>query len=238
MKAAMQPISPEINRSKKKSSLTQTILIILALAAFCALFVLLDQAYYQFVNQRFPNVGNSARLATLFGLVSRLHVLIPCILMAGWRPRHFGLQIGKTFQNWKLILLLTALNCAVIGTYLWLSGGTPYSGNQWLLTEVITVPIVEEIFWRGIVFTALRSALRKIYPETASSRWAIALSGIAFGLLHAANGLAGVPLQFAALQAFNAVIWGLVYGFVRSRTESVYPSIFMHAAMNLVVILF
>ena len=234
----MQTLNPEINQSKNKSPFTQTILIILALAAFCALFVVLDQAYYQFVNQNFPNVGNSAWLATIFGLVSRLHVLIPCVLLAGWQPHLFGLQIGKTFQNWKLILLLTVLNCGVIGTYLWLSGGTPYSGNQWLLTEVITVPIVEEIFWRGAVFTVLQAALRKIYPEAASTGWAIALSGIAFGLLHAANGLAGVPLQFVALQTFNAVIWGLVYGFVRARTESVYPSIFMHAAMNLVVILF
>jgi membrane protease YdiL (CAAX protease family) len=234
----MQTAVNEINSLNKKPRFIRTTLIVLALAIFCAFFVLTDQAYYQFINRYFPNVGHSAWLATIFGLVSRLHVLIPCILLAGWQPRLFGFQIGKTFQNWKLILILIAINCTVIGTYLWLSGGTPYSGNQWLLTEVLIVPVVEETMWRALVFTALQTALRKTYSNSIGSIWTVVLSGIAFGLLHAANGLAGVPLQFVALQTLNAVIWGLVYGFVRARTESIYPSMLMHAVMNLVVILF
>jgi membrane protease YdiL (CAAX protease family) len=228
----------ETHSPKKSSPLLKTFLIILALVLFCLIFVLADQAYYNFINQHFPNVGGSAWLATVFGVVSRLHVLIPCILLAGWHPRLFGFQTGKIFRNWKLILVLTTINCAVIGAYLWASGSTPYSGNQWLVTEVITVPFIEETLWRGLVFTALLTALRKIYPENAASVWAIVLSSIAFGLLHSANGLVGLSLQFVALQTINALIWGLVYGFVRAKTESVYPSMLMHAAMNLVVILF
>ena len=64
------------------------------------------------------------------------------------------------------------------------------------------------------------------------------LSGLAFGLLHAANVLAGVPMKFVAIQTLNAVVWGLVYGYARSRTESIYPPMLLHAAMNLVVVLF
>jgi membrane protease YdiL (CAAX protease family) len=213
-------------------------MIIFELIVFCSMFVITDQGYNRFINQNFPNVGESTRLANIYGLVSRLHLLIPAVLLVLWRPRLFGFQVGRTFQNWKLVLLLLAINCAVIGAYLWLSGGTPYSGNQWLLTEVITVPIVEEIFWRGLVFTVLLAALKKVYPETSAVRWTVALSGIAFGLLHAANILAGVPLQFVALQTLNAVVWGLVYGYARAKTDSIYPPMLLHAAMNLVVVLF
>jgi membrane protease YdiL (CAAX protease family) len=39
-------------------------------------------------------------------------------------------------------------------------------------------------------------------------------------------------------QVVNAVIWGVVYTYARSRTESIYPPMLLHAAMNLMVILF
>jgi membrane protease YdiL (CAAX protease family) len=64
------------------------------------------------------------------------------------------------------------------------------------------------------------------------------LTGIAFGSLHAANALAGVPLQFVAIQTLSAIVWGVLYGYLRARTDSVLPSMLSHAAMNLVVILF
>ena len=183
-------------------------------------------------------MGESTALANAYGLVSRLHLLIPAALLVLWRPRLFGFQVGSTFKNWKLILLLLAINCAVIGGYLWLSGGTPYSGDQWLLTEVVTVPVVEETIWRGLVFAVLYAALKKSRPDSSALRWTVILSGLAFGLLHAANILAGVPLQFVALQTLNAVVWGLVYGYARARTESIYPPMLLHAAMNLLVVLF
>ena len=234
----MQPASSETENTDSRSRFLSTLMIILALAAFCALFVFADQSYNRFINQHFPSVGESTTLANVYGLVSRLHLLIPAALLVLWRPRFYGFKVGKISQNWKLILLLLVVNCAVIGAYLWLSGGTPYSGNQWLLTEVVTVPVIEETIWRGLVFAVLYAALKKSRPDPSALRWTVVLSGIAFGLLHAANILAGVPLQFVILQTLNAVVWGLVYGFARARTESIYPPMLLHAAMNLVVVLF
>jgi membrane protease YdiL (CAAX protease family) len=47
-----------------------------------------------------------------------------------------------------------------------------------------------------------------------------------------------VPLAFVAVQALSAAIWGVMYGYARAQTESVYPPMLLHAAMNLVVVLF
>ena len=91
---------------------------------------------------------------------------------------------------------------------------------------------------RGLVFSVLFYMLRRLYPENTSIFLAVALSGLAFGLLHVKNLVAAVPLQFVAIQALNASIWGIVYGYARAKTSSIYPSIFLHAAMNLVVVLF
>ena len=216
-----------------------TALIVAALGALMALFAWADGAYFRYADARFPHVGTSAWLATLWGVVSRAHLILVMVPFVLWRPRLFGFRIGQTRQHWRMLLVMLFANCGVIATYLWLTRSTtPYSGNQWLVTEVITVPLVEEAFWRGLVLTLLLLALRRIYPENTSNRLAAWFSGVAFGLLHAANAMAGVPLPFVALQTLNAAIWGVVYGFARTETGSVYPAMLLHAAMNLVVILF
>jgi membrane protease YdiL (CAAX protease family) len=181
----------------------------LALAAFCAAFTLADNAYFRFADARFPHVGASSWLATLWGLASRAHLVIFMLPFVIWRPRLVGFQIGQTRRYWRMLLLMLLVNCGVISAYLALSGsGTPFSGNQWLLTEVVIVPVVEETLWRGLVFTALLLALRKRYSAGASAHVAVWLSGVAFGLLHVKNVVAGVPLEFVALQALSAAIWG------------------------------
>jgi membrane protease YdiL (CAAX protease family) len=56
--------------------------------------------------------------------------------------------------------------------------------------------------------------------------------------MYVKNVVAGVPLEFVAIQSLSAAIWGVMYGYARAKTESIYPPIFLHAAMNLVVVLF
>jgi membrane protease YdiL (CAAX protease family) len=229
----------ETKQFSESNRLFPTLWILAGLLAFVAVFVLVDSAYFKYADARFPNVGTSAWLASLWGVVSRAHLLILIIPLVIWRPRFFGFQIGKIWQHKRMLLIMLLANCGVIAAYLWLTNSsTPYSGNQWLVTEVVTVPLVEEIFWRGLVFSILLLMLRKHYPEKTSSFWAVWLCGLAFGLLHANNLIAGVPLPFVAIQVLNATIWGIVYSYSRAKTESIYPAILLHAAMNLVVILF
>ena len=219
-------------------SLLFLMLIFLGLAAFVAIFLVVDGAYFKFTNAWFPNVGTSAWLAFLWGVVSRAHLLILLLPLVIWRPQLFGFQAGKVWQQRRMLLIMLLANCGVIASYLWLTGGTPYSGNQWLVTEVIIVPLVEEVLWRGLVFLILNQALLRLYPDKTSTNLAVWLSGLAFGLLHANNLIAGVPIQFVAIQTLNATVWGIMYGYARAKTESIYPAIFLHAAMNLVVVLF
>lgn len=215
-----------------------TSFILLALAAFVALFIIIGTAYFQFVDSRFPNVGTSIWLANLWGVVSRAHLIIVIVPLVLWKPRLFGFQAGKIFQHYRMLLLLLTINCGVVAGYLLLAGSTPYSGNQWTLTEVVTVPLVEESFWRGLVLTGLMTIFQKLYSAKTSNLLAVLLSGISFGLLHMTNLIAGVDLPFVIIQSLSAVIWGVMYGFARVKTQSIYPAILLHAAMNLVVVLF
>lgn len=211
---------------------------VVGLAAFGAAFVVFDQAYVHYVSDHFPAASGSTSMATLYGLVSRLHLILPLLVLALWRPRLLGFQVGATRRHWRLLLLFLVANVGIVGGYLLLSGNTtPYSGKEWLLTEVVIVPLVEETMWRGVVFAILVAAFRRIQSERAATTWAVWLSGLAFGLLHGANALVGVPWMFVAVQVANAVVWGVVYGYARALTDSIYPPIALHAAMNLVVVL-
>lgn len=181
--------------------------IILAVAAFCGVFLLVDGAYFRFANARFPNVGSSAALATLWGFVSRAHLLIVIVPLILWRPRQLGFRIGKIGQHWKMLLLMLLANCGVVAAFLFPThSSTPYSGNQWLFTEIVTVPFVEESFWRGLVFMVLLAAFSKLHPDNRSRHLTVWVSGLAFGVLHAGNALAGVPVSFVVLQALSASV--------------------------------
>ncbi len=248
----MNPITPQLPRPVhelwrpsnagqplNQGRLKALLLIVLAVAAFSALFVLLDNAYYRFANARFPAVGESAEMATLWGLVSRAHVIVLAVPLVLWRPRWFGFQMGRSWLHWRMLLVMLLANCGVVGAFLWLAGaGTPYSGNQWLVTETVIVPLVEETVWRGLVFTVVLVLLEKHYSARVSLHLTVWLTGLAFGLLHAANALAGVDTAFVLVQVLNAMIWGVVYGYARAKTDSVYPPMLLHAVMNLVVQLF
>ena len=222
----------------RRAPALRTLGVAVAVAACTLAFVAVDQAYVRFVDARFPAVGTSTSLATLYGVVSRLHLIIPLTLVALWRPRTLGFQLGQTRRHLRLLTLLLLANVGTVAAYLLLSGGTtPYSGHQWLFTEVVTVPVVEEVMWRGLVFAVLLSALRPAQPQRAATTTAVWLSGLAFGLAHGANVLVGLPMAFVAIQVLNATVWGVVYGYARARTDSIYPPIVLHAAMNLTVVL-
>lgn len=229
-------VDPQTTRSR---SFLFLLWIFSGLLAFTALFLLIDQTYIRFLSPLFPPVGTSVWLATTWGIVSRAPWVVVIVTLAILKPGLLGLQAGEMWSRWRLVLSIIALNCAIVGGFLLITGdGTPYSGNQWLFTEIVTVPLVEELFWRGLVFSLLLALFQKGLSRNLSLTLAVWLSGIVFGLLHASNVLAGVPFEYVAVQTLNAVIWGVVYGYLRAKTGSVWPSVLAHAAMNLIVVLF
>ncbi len=136
--------------------------ISIGLLVFCALFLFIDQLNFRFVSSHFPNVGTSFWLATTWGIVSRGPWILVILILALTNPRFLGLKVGQMRSRWRFVLSIIIINCLVVGAFLVLSGSsTPYSGNQWLFTEIVIVPLVEELFWRGLVFSLLFALLEK-----------------------------------------------------------------------------
>lgn len=80
------------------------------------------------------------------------------------------------------------------------------------LIVTVVAPIVEELMFRGVGYGLLEQ-----YGSTA----AILLVGLAFALVHGL--VAGFPVIFT---------FGVGLAFLRSRTDSIYPCILLHASFN------
>jgi len=95
-----------------------------------------------------------------------------------------------------------------------------HGGGYIALTIVVVVgaPIVEELFFRGLV---LRSLQRRF-----GDAWAVVGSAVLFGLAHFE------PLQLPAL-----VSLGVILGVMAVSTKRLGPSIFAHAGFNLVTMI-
>jgi exosortase E/protease (VPEID-CTERM system) len=98
----------------------------------------------------------------------------------------------------------------------------------WLLFRimgaVVTVPIAEELLFRGYFFSRLASKEIVLEGPVAYSAIAFFGSSLLFGLLHS-NWVAGV-------------IAGLIFGLVRYRSESVKEPIIAHAFTNLLLTIY
>ena len=87
-----------------------------------------------------------------------------------------------------------------------------------IVVVVLVAPVVEEIFYRGLL---LRSLERRL-----GDGWALVVSSAVFGVAH---------LQ--ALQLPALVLFGLVAGALAQRHRRLGPSIFAHIAFNAVTVI-
>jgi uncharacterized protein len=85
---------------------------------------------------------------------------------------------------------------------------------------IVGAPVLEEWFFRGVLYRTLRTGLARVAPRAAVSL-AVLASAALFGLAH------GELLQFAGLLFLGAVLAVLV-----ERTGRLMPSVLTHATFN------
>jgi membrane protease YdiL (CAAX protease family) len=93
----------------------------------------------------------------------------------------------------------------------------PFAVTLLVLLVVIGAPLVEELFFRGLL---LRSVSHRFGPA-----WAIAASSVAFGLVH-----------FELIQLPALIAFGVVLGVLAVRTGRLGPGIAAHMAFNAVTV--
>lgn len=175
----------------------------------------------------------SQAVALLVGLVT-LVLVRQMRTSLDWRP----LREVALWRDTKLIVAAVLAFCALGGaqlnmtTVLWEWAGREPATHpvlqaaargdlKWLdqlpllIGAVVVAPIVEEIYYRGLVLELFRRATRRAWP-------AIIASGVLFGLVHM-----DVPTSVLPLMTF-----GVLLGYLRVKTRGLGVSILTHAVFN------
>ena len=206
--------------------------VIFALAVIGTLaFAILNSAWAEWIQ---------ARLATSSDLVNGLAFsafpLVVGGLIVAISPRRFGIGLGTTLDKWRLVLLLTLAMAVFAAAALTLVGSNPFRGANPII-QVVAVPLSEELVFRGVLFTLVLAALSRVHASGRALWLAAVVSGVAFGIGHL-NNLSSYDATFVVAQAVYASVLGMAGGWLRARTSSVLPPILMHAAVNLVALVY
>ena len=95
-----------------------------------------------------------------------------------------------------------------------------------VLSVALGAPVVEELFFRGLLLGALR---RRV-----NDGLAIAISGVAFGLAHGSS----LPADAVILVMVSLTVFGAMLAALAIRTGRLGPGIVAHAAFNLFTVLY
>jgi len=158
-------------------------------------------------------------------------LLVAALMPVFWIPAFFGYRLGAVSKHWKLLLGMAA--CLVVAplAYRIFLGDTPFGTNTWFF-EGIVVPVAEEGFFRGILLSVLLWGFGRLYPAGIAERLTIILSTLIFASAHL-NNLGHYPTAFILFQVGFSTILGLLFGYTRVKTGSIYPAMVLHALFNL-----
>lgn len=150
----------------------------------------------------------------------------------------FGLHAPRRRSDYGVAVLL-GLGILLVGNLLtqWLAGGQPINQDVVLMAERVTpamrillallvvavAPFVEELVFRGV----LLSGLARRIPVG----WAIVASAVVFGCAHLPD------FGFAWYAVPALVLLGVVLGWLRVRSGSLWPAVVLHATNNFIAVL-
>lgn len=176
----------------------------------------------------------------LFAALEATAILISVYLIGIRRNRLTWQAVGITrvSRQWQIIAVLLGLlilpSVGLIAMMIQLALGLPPSNPQleFLLPDEVSipgvlimlvfggfiVPIAEEIFFRGLLYSWLRQTL-KIWP-------AILISSALFGLLHGEISIAGATF-----------LMGIILAWIYEKSTSLLPAISIHIINNSIKLL-
>ncbi len=158
--------------------------------------------------------------------------LLPGIFLAVGRVRiASGLALRKFTVGSCMAAII--LGVCLWPTVFWLSSWQPILNEQILraasslrnarwdyVAMVVSAAILEELFFRGFLFQSLRRSM--------SGPGVVATTAILFGLLHVFVG------GFARM--IPSTFLGFVLGFVRLKSDSVWPGVILHLLHNILLV--
>ena len=158
-------------------------------------------------------------------------------LVFAWNSLDRLRNLGLDYVRWRAATGTDWLYAVVGGV---LAGATVFAigsaakqsmglSNNWrlVLLQITLGPVLEEVVFRGYLFTLLTWSFRRLNDDGRRNRLAVVAAAVAFALVHMSQPGVGW-LQLACIAST-----GTLYGWLRCRSGSVATAAASHAAHNL-----
>jgi len=167
-------------------------------------------------------LGVESLASAIFAIVATVYLLL-------WLKSHslsarFGLRVACLSAKERLLfiplVIITSFN-------LW--GGAAFNygalDTVCFVAKMLCVGFLEEVIFRGFLFKAI---------SRSSTKWAVAVSSVTFGLGHILNLFNGSGMSVAEnmIQIVSAVLIGFVYVLIFVRSGSLWVCILSHGIFN------
>ena len=197
-----------------------------------ALFILAPLSLVQFY--AIARLVNPVFAGTPLSWVASIR--LPAFLVSVLVVSYFGRESLRWPTNlrryaWLFVVAVIALIGAYVLIYIvqvWVPK-LPTAGG--LVIFLGTGLLAEEFWFRGAIF----SLTERAYPRH-QQRWAILLSAACYGLSHWQYHGFGLTAA-AAVQISYTLLLGLVLGLLRRQTQSLWPAVGLHLAVNIVAVM-
>lgn len=188
--------------------------------------VLMNNVVYEALSAQHPALN-----PYLNDILSDAVILFVAFMPVVWAPKFFGYQAGVIAKHWRMLLGMAVFFVGTPLLYRLILGETPFGANTWFF-EGIVVPVAEEGLMRGILFSMLLWGFGRLYRESTAMSMTIVFSTLIFATAHL-NNLGSYPTGFILFQVGFSIVVGLAFGYVRAKTQSIYPAIALHSLFNL-----
>lgn len=179
---------------------------------------------YQDFGASADNLYRSAIISMAAGAIA---LIIVTSLLGWWRPALYDNTLQRWTYKWPIIAPLFLLLGAIANLF-----STDFSKFDAkfiliLITFGLLVGFCEEITYRGLLLTSLRSKL--------SEGWVCILTSIIFGLIHGSNIVLGQDILTTITQFFFAALMGFSLYIVRRVTGSLIWAMLLHGLWDVSV---
>lgn len=160
----------------------------------------------------------------LQGAFMLLSLLVPAglVIARKFDVKQLGLH-APTRDSVKLVLYFIPLLLAK-AAYFPFASRFSFAEILALVFFTISIGLAEEIYFRGVILSWLKGIF--------TTKQAICLSAVFFGIVHASQAFSGEGFVMVSLAVVNAVLFGLLAAILLTLTGSLFPVIIWHSLYN------
>ena len=184
-----------------------------------------------------PRIGALAALQWNWqGKVLEVAWVLALVFAGAFTAREIGMATLPRRGSGRAIAACCVLMVALPLTFFVAFGAREEPNAESFLFQATMPGLAEELVYRGVFLALCDRAFGRPWKVLgASVGWGVPLTALLFGVVHAVHVARSGDIHFDVVSGAGPLIGAVVGGWLRARTDSIWPLVLMHNASNLVI---